>query len=476
MRVTSFLQTPVGAVLLLAAVSAIYLGLNPAIIADWRGFSFDDGSYSHAYLIPFIFAYLVWDAHARREITTAAHPLFLPLLILALYALFVAQAAQFSFMERVLTPLPLLFAFLCVFRFRFSLLIPVLLLWFITPIWGVLTVPLQESSARAVESAMRLTQIPTFVDGNFVQIPAGVFEIAEGCSGLRYVISALAIALVYCHLYLRSKRSMLMFTLMAVVGAILTNWLRILLLVLIGHFSDMKSEIIRDHNMFGWYLFIPLMLLLARFGRRLESASWETGRASQPLSAAINEKLGVTLPLVLLILAGFSGFVIDGVRAGAFQFLREPVRVDAMSPTLGRDTQIEPVLYGDFKHDALAPSVSSAGSPVHVYRFDGVGPVNKPDFYLNSLVPRGWKTCAKATQQTGVRRLQLCRGPQRALLDVLYAVEGSYTSDPGRLKFLRLRQGLKLQSGSTLYWWFMPCTDSPCEAPALGGLSLTGRG
>jgi exosortase/archaeosortase family protein len=37
----------------------------------------------------------------------------------------------------------------------------------------------------------------------------------------------------------------------------LTNWLRITALILIGQYSDMQAEIISDHNMFGWWLFIP---------------------------------------------------------------------------------------------------------------------------------------------------------------------------------------------------------------------------
>ena len=88
-------------------------------------------------------------------------------------------------------------------------------------------------------------QIHSYRDGfgnwcNRFVAPAGTFEIADGCSGLRYVITALALVVFYSALFLRRYRSMVILGLFALLGSMLTNWLRITALILIGHFTDMR--------------------------------------------------------------------------------------------------------------------------------------------------------------------------------------------------------------------------------------------
>src|SRR5690606_37908570 len=46
----------------------------------------------------------------------------------------------------------------------------------------------------------------------------------------------------------------------AVLLALLTNWLRIFLLVVIGYQTEMKSSLMEDHEFFGWVLFALVML------------------------------------------------------------------------------------------------------------------------------------------------------------------------------------------------------------------------
>ncbi|MEM8490202.1 MAG: exosortase [Pseudomonadota bacterium] len=443
------------------AVFGIYLAVNPSIIADWRAFSFDDGSYSHAYLIPPIIGYLFWDTYRRGLIEWERNWWLVLPLVLALYSVLVARYGQNSLLERILLPLPLFVALMIVFRARLALLAPVAMLWFITPIWGVLVAPLQELSARAVEAAMRTTSIPTFVNGNFVQIPAGTFEIAEGCSGLRYVISALAIAFVYCHLYLSRWKSMLLFTAVAILGSVLTNWLRILLLVLIGHFSDMKSEIIRDHNMFGWYLFIPLMLMLSFLGRKLEADdvrfAMPTERRTESLGPQV---LGMILVVTSLVVV--SELMLGAPNRGQTRFLVDPLDVEALRPTTLVDWDPDsprPILYGSFTHSLDEQNSSDRGT-FHEFSYAGYRVTDAPDFYLNSLVPRGWRVCGAATNDGAARAQKLCSGEQRAMLEYFFRVGGETTTSKSNLRVLRLRQALGLKSGSALHWRFTLCNSA----------------
>src|SRR5690606_9423413 len=152
----------------------------------------------------------------------------------------ISIAAQQVSIIRLLFPLYVILLFCTLVKPSLALVVPLALLWFISPVWGSLTGPLQYISVVITKFIMQLTHIPVYVDGNFVQIPQGVFEIAEGCSGLRYFIVSLALSTLLCHLHLRKLKNMILLTLCAVVGAILVNGIRIVLIILIGYYSDMQ--------------------------------------------------------------------------------------------------------------------------------------------------------------------------------------------------------------------------------------------
>jgi exosortase len=89
----------------------------------------------------------------------------------------------------------------------------------VTPVWGPINEFLQWSSVKAVNYIMSFTGIPTFVYEEYVEIPAGTFEIADGCSGLRYVIAALALVTFYSVMYLQRARSVGLLTWLSPSGA-----------------------------------------------------------------------------------------------------------------------------------------------------------------------------------------------------------------------------------------------------------------
>ena len=58
---------------------------------------------------------------------------------------------------------------------------PVGYLYFAVPVWSLVNTPLQSLTTAAVTVVLRVTGIPAYVEGNFVHIPVGTFEIAGGC-------------------------------------------------------------------------------------------------------------------------------------------------------------------------------------------------------------------------------------------------------------------------------------------------------
>ena len=179
--------------------------------------------------------------------------------------LFVCSVAQFSTGYRVGLILFATAITTLIFKPSLKVIFPCFFLIFLVPVWGVLTPYLQELSTRAVSIIMNYTGIPTYVEGNLITIPPGVFEIAGGCSGLRYLLVSLSISSLFIFLHIKKFSHGFWFLTAAILGALLINWIRITALIAIGYFTDMESNLMHDHNDFGWYLYVPFLIALFYF-------------------------------------------------------------------------------------------------------------------------------------------------------------------------------------------------------------------
>jgi len=108
--------------------------------------------------------------------------------------------------------------------------------------------------------------------------------VVEACSGLRYMIAALALGLVFIHLNFQRQRTRLSFMLLVLLVPVVANGVRAFLIVLIGHWSDMRLATGIDHLLYGWLFFGLVMGLLFWLGRRWREP-WPAS-ASSPVPPA----------------------------------------------------------------------------------------------------------------------------------------------------------------------------------------------
>ena len=207
----------------------------PVLITLWRH-SFDDGTYSHAYLIPIITLYLYYNLAKIGKLEYRQQIAIIPLtaLIITSYLLFISSNAQISLGYWLSLLAVCITSITMLYRFNWYVIFPVTFLIFLLPLWGVLIPALQDLSVNAVTFIMGFTHVPIFVEGQIITIPSGVFEIAGGCSGLRYIIVSLAISSLFVFLYINNIKHAILFLVVAILGALLTNWIRITALILIG--------------------------------------------------------------------------------------------------------------------------------------------------------------------------------------------------------------------------------------------------
>lgn len=136
-------------------------------------------------------------------------------------------------------------------------------LYFALPGWGLLGPTLQHLTAWAVGIIGPAVGLPLTMSGMTASLPGGVrFAVAPDCSGVDFLTIGLAVATLHGELdqaRLR-RRAGLIGGMMLL--AILSNWVRVLLIIDIGYRSHMRSALAtRDHLTFGWLVFACALLI-----------------------------------------------------------------------------------------------------------------------------------------------------------------------------------------------------------------------
>jgi len=423
----------ISSILIIALVALLNI---PIMATLWR-YSFDDGTYSHAYIVPFIIGYLFYflttshQLHLRNKFSWLATVIFL----FSSYILFVATTAQISLLYWLATILLICAAINLTFASNFKVFFPALYFIFLIPVWGMLTTSLQSLSVTAVNALMNFTSIPVFVEQQFVHIPSGVFEIAGGCSGLRYLITSLAISSLFSFLYLRTVKNTAIFVSVAIFGALLTNWFRIAALIIIGHQTKMTSSLMEDHNMFGWYLYIPFMLLLFKLGGYLSDQEAITKKTTKN----IRTKNLINWKILGILLVGLS------LSSTSLQMMK---RTESKPEQIKLFTQ--PLIYNYSSIEILASNTSET---YLVYNFKGDTLEGKPTFFDNKLIPDGWHMLNKSVSNDS-QTLTIQNGLNTAVVTVSYEIVGIKRGFSSSFKLERLKQALIGINKTKLHWHF----------------------
>jgi exosortase A len=155
---------------------------------------------------------------------------------------------------------------LAVFGWRMTMVLafPLFYLYFAVPFGDFLVPPLQQITADFVVKVLRITGIPVYVDGLYLQTPTGRFLVAEACSGARFLISTVALGALGANIFFRSWFRRAAFMVLAVVVPVVANGFRAYAIVLIAHHVDTEFAASADHITFGliFMSFVTLVLLL----------------------------------------------------------------------------------------------------------------------------------------------------------------------------------------------------------------------
>lgn len=175
-------------------------------------------------------------------------------------------------------------------------LFPLAFLIFAVP-FGEGAVPtLMDWTADATVVALRLSGVPVYREGLWFVLPSGSWSVIEACSGVKFLLTAIVVGSLFAYLMYRSQWRRAFFMFAAVAVALLANWLRAYLTVLLGHVSDNRLMSGHDHVVFGWILFALAITALFGIGARF-------AQAPAPMLAASIERTSASLPWLAAALA-----------------------------------------------------------------------------------------------------------------------------------------------------------------------------
>ena len=311
---------------------SVVLLLVCLFILHWStiGFSFrywwNSFTYGHGLLVFPLSVFLIWKKRSKLNMSPS-RPSWLGFSLFVFlnmgwwigYAVDVEIIKQLTFFGMI----GAIFWSILGWRTTSIYLIPLILPLFALPLWSPLLPLLQYLTTQVVSFAISLIDIPIYVENHFIHIPEGKFSIEEVCAGLRYALAALLVALVYVYLYIDNIKYGLIFIVSVVLLSLVVNWIRVFIVILAGHLTNMTHSFVKDHADFGWWLFaftlIPIFWLggyLVKKEQKSTKRREELGLVNQNASANFidsnnkSSKYFFSTLLAFMLIITLSGFYV----------------------------------------------------------------------------------------------------------------------------------------------------------------------
>jgi exosortase A len=437
-------------------------------VAQWK----QSQTFSHCFLVFPITIYLVWSQ--REQISNLApSPNFRGLPILGLLGigwllghlgavLVVQQVAVVAMLQALVFTV----AGSAVTR---ALFFPLSFLIFAVPFGEDLIRPLQDFTAFFTVKALQLSGIPVFRDGWMIVTPTSVWEVAEACAGIRYVIPSVILGCLFSYSRYRSWERRLGFILLCFFGAIVANGIRAYGIVIAAHFTNNRVAVGVDHLVAGWVFHSVVVFLLFWFGLRwCEPITGETKNeipATKSKARAIHAGSPRAVALTALSAVALLGLA---PLAAHSLLLPQPIFATAM---ISAPSVTQPWQALD-QHDAtwkprfigadgeLSRSYLAGRQGVHLFiayyrphQRQGVELISGGNVLTNE---KSWRAVSAGSAQAmvdgeslSVDRIVLRSNDRTRLVWSWYWVGGEYTSNPYFAKLLELKSRLlREQKGS----------------------------
>ena len=259
--------------LLLPLFVLMYYNIVPFMVDQW----YNDPNYSHGFIVPIIAGYFIYER--REELMSAESApasLGMVIILVGLLQLCVGYLAFELYTMRsslivLLAGLILFFFGMKVFRIQ---LLPVLYLFFMVPlpyiVYDSIAFPLKQLVAKYSVEALQLMGVIIIREGNILILPETTLEVADACSGIRSLVSLLALAAAFALITQKGTMKRVIMIIAAIPIAILTNGVRVMGTGILAQYWGAKAAEGFFHEFAGLAVFAVALMLLAGLGALMD--------------------------------------------------------------------------------------------------------------------------------------------------------------------------------------------------------------
>ncbi len=251
--------------LLGALVAALYAPVLKLLVMNW----WSNPDYSHGFAVPPFIGYVLWRTRSQWQgLTSKPSNLGLVVMLSAIGLLIAGSLGAELFVSRVsllllLSGMVLYFGgWKMVHALAFPLTYPMVMVPLPAIIYNEVTFPLQLLASRLATTSLEVVQVPVLREGNLLVLPGYTMEVVEACSGIRSLMSLVALAVAYGYLvescgWVRSVLVVLMFPI-----ALVSNALRIVGAGALAYLLGPAWAKGFFHLLSGWLIFLSAVLCM----------------------------------------------------------------------------------------------------------------------------------------------------------------------------------------------------------------------
>lgn len=255
--------------LLVGVLTALYVPVLKRLVDQW----YHDPDYSHGFLVPLLSAYLIWQRRDKLRLVARRPSMWgMVIVIGSIGLLFLGSLGAELFLTRIslLGSICGLIVYFCGGALLRAMAFPMAFLLFAIPIpviiYNEIVFPLQFVASRfATRTLEMLNLFPIMREGNVLIMPGMSLEVVEACSGIRSLMSLLALAAGYGYLVERSVPVRWLLIVAMVPLAIISNGTRVMITALMANYIGPQAAEGFMHEFSGWVIFVVATVLFLAF-------------------------------------------------------------------------------------------------------------------------------------------------------------------------------------------------------------------
>jgi len=255
--------------IIIASLAILYFRVVQGLVSDWIHLP----DFSHGFLIPLVSFYFIYEKRKELSILSPSGSWTgVVLLVFGILLLLLGNLATEYFTMRfsLLLVMGGIILYLLGKDYFKPLLFPLAFLIFMIPIPSILmdriTFPMQLFASKVAARSLDWVGIPVLREGNVILLANTSLEVAEACSGIRSLISLLALSVVFAYLRLKItwKRTALVLSTFPI--AIIANAARVSGTGILAQYYGDKVAQGFFHGFSGWILFVVAFVCLFAVG------------------------------------------------------------------------------------------------------------------------------------------------------------------------------------------------------------------